>query len=65
VHLYPTFKTVGDAVNHVKEYILAHKLLEEHSKVVYVGSTPFDLKRSNMVRIGRMEKSDEPSLNDD
>ncbi|MCL2414880.1 MAG: pyruvate kinase [Bacteroidales bacterium] len=57
VHMYPEFRTVGEAVNYVKDYILASKLLKEHSKVVYLGSTPFNLKRSNMVRIGRMEQT--------
>ena len=55
VHLYPQFTTVGEAVAHVKQYILANKLLKEGSKVVYVGSVPFKLERPNMVRVGRME----------
>jgi pyruvate kinase len=55
VHLYPQFTTVGEAVAHVKQYVLANNLLEEGTKVVYVGSVPYKLERPNMVRIGRME----------
>jgi pyruvate kinase len=55
VHLYPEFATVGDAVFYVKRHVLENNLLEESCKVVYVGSIPFALNRSNMVRLGRME----------
>jgi pyruvate kinase len=55
VHLYPQFQTIGDAVTYAKQHILENKLLDEGCKVVYVGSTPFTLNRSNMVRLGRME----------
>ena len=64
VYLYPQFTMVAEGVNYAKQHILENKLLEEGCKVVYVGSTPFTLDRSNMVRLGRMEinRSDEWKL---
>ncbi len=59
VYLYPQFSTVADAVTYAKQHILENELLAEGDKVVYVGSVPFTLKRSNMVRLGRMEISAE------
>ena len=55
VYLYPKFRTIGEAVHYAKRHILENNLLEEGTKVVYVGSTPFALERSNMVRLGRLE----------
>jgi pyruvate kinase len=55
VYLYPKFRTIGEAVLYSKQHILENNLLEKGVKVVYVGSTPFALERSNMVRLGRME----------
>jgi pyruvate kinase len=56
VYLYPDFKLIGEAVAHAKQHVLDEKLLNEGDKVVYVGSVPFTLERTNMVRLGRMER---------
>ncbi len=55
VYLYPKMQTIADAVLYSKQHVLENKLLEEGCKVVYVGSIPFTLNRSNVVRLGRME----------